>query len=148
MLVLVLSITGCNLVDENNIVSTSSCSGEKIKVSISDREYCVEVADDNLTRSKGLMWREMMPNNDGMLFKFDDEQYLSFWMKNTLIPLDILFFNSEKKLVDFKNDFEPCKTINCETFTTDSRARYAVEVNADQFENDLLDQNIDLVIGE
>ena len=54
----------------------------------------VEIADTPEERAKGLMFRDVMPENHGMLFKFGDPRVLSFWMKNTYIPLDIIFIAS------------------------------------------------------
>jgi uncharacterized membrane protein (UPF0127 family) len=53
--------------------------------------FVVEVADDNAERAKGLMFREQMPLSEGMLFVYDSPRRPSFWMKNTLIPLDMIF---------------------------------------------------------
>ncbi len=54
-------------------------------------EFTVEVADTPESRQRGMMWRETVPADTGMLFDFEQEQYVSIWMRNTLAPLDILF---------------------------------------------------------
>src|SRR3989344_4541488 len=72
----------------------------------------VEIADDNEERMKGLMFRERLDENAGMLFVFEDEQYQAFWMKNTLIPLDIIFIGKNLEIVDIENAV-PCKTGDC-----------------------------------
>jgi len=59
----------------------------------------VEIADNEKLRQLGLMYRKELPEKEGMLFIFSDEQPRSFWMKNTFLELDMLFFDSKKKLV-------------------------------------------------
>ena len=66
--------------------------------------FSVEVADDDPKRAQGLMNRESLPQFSGMIFIYDNPQMVSFWMKNTLIPLDLLYFDPKGQLVDqFKN---------------------------------------------
>lgn len=89
----------------------------------------VEIADDAQERGKGLMFREKLNEHDGMLFIFDNENYLSFWMKNTLIPLDIIFIDNNFKIVDIKNTV-PCKQDPCTLYISSKPAMYVLEVNA------------------
>ena len=58
-------------------------------------QFSVEIADDPGERAKGLMFRETMPRSAGMLFRYESPQHAAFWMKNTLIPLDMLFANAQ-----------------------------------------------------
>ena len=88
----------------------------------------IEIADDNEKRMKGLMFREKLNENEGMLFVFDDEQYQTFWMKNTLIPLDIIFIDKNLKIVDIKNAV-PCKEEPCVIYKSEKAAEYVLEVN-------------------
>jgi uncharacterized membrane protein (UPF0127 family) len=69
--------------------------------------FHVEVMDTEQGREKGLMFRESMPKFSGMLFVYDRPQPVAFWMKNTLIPLDMLFFDGEGKLVRVKSEAQP-----------------------------------------
>jgi uncharacterized membrane protein (UPF0127 family) len=88
----------------------------------------VEIADDNNERGKGLMFRERLDENAGMLFVFEDEQYQTFWMKNTLIPLDIIFIGRNLQIADIKNA-EPCKTEDCALYKSSKPSMYVLEVN-------------------
>lgn len=87
----------------------------------------VAVADDNRSRSEGLMNVMELPENTGMLFIFDNEQPRSFWMANTPLPLDILFVNSELNIVRIHRNTRPYSQ---ESIQSEEPARFVVEVNA------------------
>ncbi|MFA4930828.1 MAG: DUF192 domain-containing protein, partial [Patescibacteria group bacterium] len=109
-------------------------NNQKLISLVSDKHeinVCVEIADTTEERARGLMNRESLPDNEGMLFVFDNEAHQSFWMKNTLIPLDILFFDANYNLVDYKDDFQPCRGDVCESYASRQPAMYALEVGAD-----------------
>ena len=84
----------------------------------------VEIAKTDEDRSQGLMFRKKLPDGVGMLFVFDRDEMLSFWMKNTLIPLSIAFISSDGRIVDIK-DMEPG---NLNPVRSDRSVRYALEV--------------------
>ena len=65
-----------------------------------------------------------------MLFIFEGEDYWSFWMKNTLIPLDLIFISDQYTIVDIKENFKPCKVDNCDSYTSKKKAKYVLEVNS------------------
>jgi uncharacterized membrane protein (UPF0127 family) len=65
-----------------------------------------------------------------MLFAYDDEETRRFWMKNTLIPLDMVFFDSSSKIIDIKENVPPCKQEECPTYPSREPAQYVLEVNA------------------
>ena len=67
----------------------------------------LEQANTPLARNLGLMWRRYLPENGGMLFTFNQEAQQSFWMKNTLIPLDIIFLNSSYQVVKIHKNARP-----------------------------------------
>ena len=90
----------------------------------------VEIADDDEERAKGLMFRGYLDEDDGMLFVFDDEDYQTFWMKNTLISLDIIFIDNNFKIVDIKHAV-PCREEPCALYKSSKPAKYVLEVNAD-----------------
>lgn len=90
----------------------------------------VEIAADDATREHGLMDRTSMPAGHGMLFVFPDSQVRTFWMKNTLIPLDMLFFDADRKLVTLLANVPPCKADPCPVYPSTAPARYVLELNA------------------
>ncbi|MCX7545647.1 DUF192 domain-containing protein [Marinicella gelatinilytica] len=114
------------------ILLLSACQSLPDRVSINGVAFQVTVADDDNSRAMGLMYRESMPEDVGMLFIFPDSQPRAFWMKNTLIPLDILYFNQHKKLVSIQADVPPCRstTTRCPNYPSKYAAQYVLEINA------------------
>ena len=92
----------------------------------------VDVANDPEEQSRGLMFRKSMEWNNGMLFVFEDVKYLSFWMKNTYIPLDMIFVDKDLRIVDIKEDVQPCPLQEdiCPSYPSKQPAKYVLEVNA------------------
>jgi uncharacterized protein len=95
-------------------------------------EVEVEIADDTEEMARGLMGRTALAEDAGMLFVYPDERELSFWMKDTLIPLSIAFMDAEGRIVDIKDmraldDTPP-------HYTSAEPARYALEVNEGFFD--------------
>jgi uncharacterized membrane protein (UPF0127 family) len=81
------------------------------------------------------MYRDELPANHGMLFIFDTEEHRSFWMKNTLIPLDIIFLDKNQLIGNIIYNATPCKEIdptqtNCPTYQSTYKAQYVIELNA------------------
>ncbi|MDF1722218.1 MAG: DUF192 domain-containing protein [Minwuia sp.] len=72
-----------------------------------ERRFAVEVADTPATRRRGLMFREAMPLDHGMLFNFERNQHQSFWMKNTPLPLDIIFIDRRGIIVHIHHNAVP-----------------------------------------
>jgi uncharacterized membrane protein (UPF0127 family) len=108
-------------------------AGEKTVdvVSFAGQELVVEIADNQFTRNRGLSDREILEEGSGMLFVFDKEGEYRFWMKDMLFPIDILWFNSEKELVDVTLDISP--DTFPDHFTSKVPARYVLEVNVGEF---------------
>jgi len=84
------------------------------------------IAQTESERNLGLMDVNSMPENRGMLFLFDDEKPLNFWMANTPLPLDIIFVNADKKIVRIHHRAQPFST---KQFPSDKPAKYVVETN-------------------
>ncbi|MEK6823893.1 MAG: DUF192 domain-containing protein [Nanoarchaeota archaeon] len=100
------------------------------QVCFSENCFDVEVVSSQEELSKGLMFRESLNENSGMLFIFPKEDFHNFWMKNTLIPLDIIWINSAKEIVFIENNAQPCLKDICESFTPDEKALYVLEINS------------------
>ena len=107
-------------------------TSEESKVCINNKCFIVEIADTLEQRTKGLMNRQSLAQDKGMLFVFDQEANHSFWMKNTLIPLDIIWINKDKQVVDIEENIQPCKTDPCQRYNPDQKANYVLELNAGQ----------------
>jgi uncharacterized membrane protein (UPF0127 family) len=88
------------------------------------------IADDDAKRQQGLMFVEKLPDNTGMLFVFEDVQPLGFWMKNTLIPLNIGFFDGKGVLIDAQEMkvAESLMKLNPPTYQSRAPAQFALEM--------------------
>lgn len=102
-------------------------------VEIAGARYTVELADTDEKRARGLMFRDSMPEDAGMLFVHDREEPQAYWMKNTRIALDILYFDAQRKLVSQQRDVPPCSAGNaCPPYPSRAPALYVLELNAGQ----------------
>lgn len=99
------------------------------RVCFKEKCFQVEIADMPEERMTGLMGRHRLDSNSGMLFVFEKEDGYGFWMKNTLISLDIIWIDAEGKIVFIKNNALPCRTESCETFYPYKKAKYVLEIN-------------------
>jgi uncharacterized membrane protein (UPF0127 family) len=91
--------------------------------------FNVEIAKDQKDIAKGLMFRKKLNENEGMLFIFDKEGKYSFWMKNTLIPLDIIWLDKNQKIVYIKKNAQPCREeMFCPSFSPEKEAKYVLEI--------------------
>jgi uncharacterized membrane protein (UPF0127 family) len=88
----------------------------------------VEIAADPATREQGLMYRDGLRDRTGMLFIFPEPGVHPFWMKNTLIPLDILWIDEQKRVAHVKYGVPPCKVDPCPSYDPEVPARYVLEV--------------------
>lgn len=87
----------------------------------------VELAQDESKRQLGLMYRDTLAENQGMLFIFEGDEDRSFWMKNTVLSLDMIFVNSKNEIVTIHKNTTPYSE---QSYTSTKPARYVVEVNA------------------
>ena len=102
-------------------------SGGGTWVELGGQRYQVEIADDDAERARGLMFRDSLEKNHGMLFIHDVEAPQAYWMKNTHIPLDILYFDDARRLVSQQRDVPPCSLGDgCPPYPSTAPARYVL----------------------
>jgi uncharacterized membrane protein (UPF0127 family) len=99
-----------------------------IPLYIGEKKITVEIADTHEKQLRGLMFRKSIPVDFGMLFVYDDEDIRGFWMKNTLVYLDLIFLDRNKQVVDMIVDVPPCKADPCETYVSEKKAKYVIEL--------------------
>ena len=109
---------------------------EKARFRLGKKEFSAYIADDDQKRAQGLMFIEKMPEDTGMLFVFEEERVQGFWMKNTLIPLNIGFFDAAGKLVDAQEMKVEESLLSKEipTYQSAGPALFALEMNSKWFE--------------
>jgi uncharacterized membrane protein (UPF0127 family) len=113
------------------LLALGGCASGGNWVELGGHRYSVEVADNDEERTRGLMFRDQLAEGHGMLFIHDEEGPQAYWMKNTRIPLDILYFDNARKLVSQKRDVPPCTLGDaCPPYPSDAPARYVLELNA------------------
>ncbi len=108
----------------------SACVAQEPYVVLKGQRFTVELAETSEEQSLGLMFRDSLADDHGMLFVFPGESRRSFWMKNTRIPLDILYFDAELRLVSVAADARPCRTPRCPNYPSTGPAQYVLELNA------------------
>lgn len=112
------------------VVVCSSCVAQDPYVVLKGERFTVELADTQEKQALGLMFRESMADDRGMLFLFPGEARRSFWMKNTRIPLDIFYFDANLQLVSVAENAQPCRSQRCPPYPSAGPARYVLELNA------------------
>ncbi|MFW5926726.1 MAG: DUF192 domain-containing protein [Wenzhouxiangella sp.] len=114
----------------------AGCHAGEPWVEVEGKRFYVEIADDDESRARGLMFRDELADNRGMLFIFRQERPRSFWMKNTRIPLDIIYLDGDLRVVSISADTPPCRsrTGRCPGYRSAGPARYVLEINAGQAE--------------
>lgn len=90
-----------------------------------EQQFTIEVADDNAERSRGLMFRRDLPERRGMLFVFENTRRVAFWMKNTPLPLDLIFIGEDGRVIDIL----PGVPFSEAPIAPDGMVRFVLEVN-------------------
>lgn len=106
---------------EKNTIWPTLCNGPQC--------IAIEIADTPDTRTQWLMFRTEMGEDNGMLFIFNKEEIYAFWMKNTLIPLDMVWIDSNNTIVDIQTAV-PCEADPCPTYKPSWESLYVLEINA------------------
>ena len=132
LVLFLLLAAACGSSAEPNQGGSDSATLE-IRTGSGVRSFDVEVADTTAERRTGLMGRESLSPYDGMAFLWADPVQSSFWMKDTLIPLSVAFWDQEGRIVSIL-DMEPCRADPCPTYGPDAPYVGAVEVRQGEFE--------------
>jgi len=112
------------------LIACAACVAGGPSVEFGGKRFSVEIADTREKQALGLMFRDSMPADQGMLFIFPVEAPRSFWMKNTRISLDIMYFDEDFKLVSISADTPPCRVSRCPSYPSAAPAKYVLELNA------------------
>src|SRR5689334_16324460 len=112
-----LMFVGCREAPQSKLPTVDMQLGQKT--------FTLEVAKNDDSREHGLMQRDKMPSDHGMIFVFDDCKDRAFWMKNTRIPLDIVFLDENARIISIKQ----MKAYDLSTTPSDGPAKWAIELN-------------------
>jgi uncharacterized membrane protein (UPF0127 family) len=109
----------------------SACASPGAWVELAGERFAVEIANNDEERARGLMFRDVLAEGHGMLFIHEREERQAYWMKNTRIALDILYFDAELRLVSQQRDVPPCSAGDrCPPYPSRKPALYVLELNA------------------
>lgn len=113
-------------------MSLAACAKGGPTVELGGKTYSVELAETPETQERGLMFRDSMPEDHGMLFIFAENAPRGFWMKNCKFPQDMLFFDDTMRLVSVQKRVPPCYADPCPSYSSGAPAKYVLELNAGQ----------------
>jgi uncharacterized membrane protein (UPF0127 family) len=109
----------------------SACEGAPAtSVTLHGQRFSVEVADTDAARKQGLMYRSGLEPGHGMLFIYPEPETFRFWMMHTRMPLDILFFDARRRLLDVFLEAPACQAEPCARYVSSVPAQYALELPA------------------
>lgn len=129
IIILLAILYGYNIKKQNQVCFENTC-------------FDVELAKSIEKRNNGLSFRESLDSKKGMLFIFNKQGKHSFWMKNTLIPLDIIWIDENKEIVFISENTQPCRQDSCHIIKPTENAKYVLEINAG------LSEKIGLFVGD
>lgn len=117
MVCVLLLITPCLALEEARVCKQDQC-------------IQAELAKTSEERGKGLMFKDTLQDNEGMLFVFEQSDTHSFWMKNMLISLDMVWLDDKGHIVDIKERVPPCTETECASIVPEEPARYVLEIKS------------------
>jgi uncharacterized membrane protein (UPF0127 family) len=131
LILAVALIAGCTQTTPSGNESSANNSGNESlsKVCFGAKCFYVELAATPEERSLGLMFREHLDPDKGMLFIYKDEEVRYFWMKNTLISLDMVWINGNREVISISKDVQPCQTSQCPLISPEQKVQYVLELN-------------------
>ena len=100
------------------------------RIMIRGVRLAVDLADTPAKWERGLSGRASMPADQGMLFVFNQESSWGFWMKDMRFPLDVIWFDSSRRIVHIEQNLPPCSPQGCPVYVPTANALYVLEVNA------------------
>ncbi|NNE64248.1 MAG: DUF192 domain-containing protein [Gammaproteobacteria bacterium] len=109
-------------------LSASEVFFESIKLEIAGSVFELEIAKTPKQRQQGLMYRQELPDRAGMIFLYPYAGNNRIWMKNTLIPLTVIWLDDNAKIIDIKK-LKPCRQQNCPVFGVDRPSKFIIELN-------------------
>ena len=102
----------------------------------SGKELHAELMQTDEERARGLMFRDALPQDRALLFVFEDSSFHAFWMKNCRFPIDIVWLDSQRRVVHVAERVPACRRDPCPSYRPLRRALYVVEMNAGQAERE------------
>jgi uncharacterized membrane protein (UPF0127 family) len=131
VLMLALACTQRSAAPAPATTATTTADAAAPRIILPDRSaVIVEVASDDATREQGLMYRDHMADDRGMIFLFTQAGEYPFWMKNTLIPLDMIWMDADHRIVHIAHDVPPCKADPCPNYPPNAKASSVLELAA------------------
>lgn len=118
-----------SFISSPSFATTDDLVFQQVQVKVQEKMFPLEYANTFELRAQGLMHRESMCKNCGMLFNFEQPKYAGMWMKNTLIPLDVAFIRADGKITDIK----AMQPHDLATTSSSQRVQYAWEMNQGWF---------------
>lgn len=132
---MLLSLAGCagqkdggTAPDSSMQSATAPAGNQPTATTPSGTVITLEVATNDETRQRGLMYRESIAPGHGMVFLFPADDVFSFWMRNTYIPLDMIWLDSQWKIVHIKSHVPPCQADPCPSYDPGVKARSVLEL--------------------